>query len=83
MLDSAPTPAEIQKEQLLKDGNLTEQAIQVLGSRMRIRRNPTVGTEKEDTNNSNANNIGDIYDGEIDINFNYTGFLEIIGKLNI
>ncbi|XP_030571303.1 tyrosine-protein phosphatase 69D [Drosophila novamexicana] len=76
-IDSALTPAQIQKEQL-KVGNLTDHALQVLESRMRIRRNPTVGIEKEQTNISNPNNIGDIYDGEIDINANYTGFLEII-----
>ncbi|EDV97391.1 GH16835, partial [Drosophila grimshawi] len=76
--ESVQNPAQIQKEQLLKDANLTEHALKVLGSKMRIRRNPTVAMGREDTNMSNSNNIGTIYDGEIDIDANYTGFLEII-----
>jgi len=84
-------PALPQKEDLNKLGNLTENSIKMLESRKRRRRNPTVAMGKEDTNLSTdiplnhqdqvASNIyPDIWDGEIDINSNYTGFIEIIGK---
>ncbi|KAM8708791.1 hypothetical protein ACLKA7_015717 [Drosophila subpalustris] len=78
-----------QKEDLNKLGNLTENSIKMLESRKRRRRNPTVAMEREETNLSTdaplhhqnqvpSNNLPDIWDGEIDINSNYTGFIEII-----
>lgn len=80
-----------QKEDLNKLGNLTENSIKMLESRKRRRRNPTVAMEREETNLSTdaplhhqnqvpSNSFPDIWDGEIDINSNYTGFIEIIGE---
>lgn len=80
-----------QNEDLNKLGNLTENSIKMLESRKRRRRNPTVAIGEEDTKLSTdtplnhqdpvpSNNYPDVWDGEIDINSNYTGFLEIIGE---
>lgn len=82
-------PALPQKDDLNKLGNLTENSIKMLEGRKRRRRNPTVAVGREDTNLSTniplnhqdqapSHNLPDIWDGEIDINANYTGFIEII-----
>ncbi|XP_062132000.1 tyrosine-protein phosphatase 69D isoform X1 [Drosophila sulfurigaster albostrigata] len=86
---SKPDPILPPKEDLIKLGNLTENSIKMLEGRKRRRRNPTVATSNEDTSlGTNIPTIApeevavsnplEIWDGEIDINSNYTGFIEII-----
>ncbi|XP_017137165.1 tyrosine-protein phosphatase 69D [Drosophila miranda] len=78
-----------QKEQLIKAGNLTENAFKILENKKRVRRN-TINPKSEQNSNSNFSSnptqdvlptpaaVHEIWDGEIDINANYTGFLEIV-----
>ncbi|XP_030375463.1 tyrosine-protein phosphatase 69D [Scaptodrosophila lebanonensis] len=76
-----------QKEQLTKAGNLTEHAFKILENKKRKRRNPKAAISKEGDTNLNLYNqsfaqesafLPDIWDGKLDINSNYTGFLEVI-----
>lgn len=73
------------------NGNLTEYNSKVLGSKRRRKRNPLLAIGGNETNLSThpqinhldhqlSKNNDVIWDGEIDINSNYTGFLEIIGQ---
>ncbi|KAH8405403.1 hypothetical protein KR222_011331, partial [Zaprionus bogoriensis] len=88
------SPTLSQKEQLTNTGNLTDYNIKVLGSKKRRRRNPLVASGANETNSNThtqmnhhdvqlLNNNDVIWDGEIDINANYTGFIEIIGAYKI
>lgn len=79
-----------QLSQRENNGNLTEYNSIVLGSKRRRKRNPLVAIGGNETilstypqmnhvDHQPSNNNDVIWDGEIDINSNYTGFLEIIG----
>lgn len=86
-LDSV-IPERSQREQLVKAGNLTQAASKILGNKRR-RRNQQSGA-------SNPNHLFesttwsptvdpkpdlDVFDGPIDISSDYTGFIEIAGKI--
>lgn len=83
------SPGLSQKELINNNGNLTEYSSKVLGSKRRKKRNPVVAMESNETNTNQYPQMNhhdyqlpyanDIQDGEIDINSNYTGFIEIIG----
>lgn len=78
-------PEHSRKEHLMKIENMTQSATKILNDK-RKRRNPKLFVEnnfEELTTISNSfisNEFSDIYDGEIDMTSNYTGFLEVIGK---
>ena len=66
-------------EELNKAGNLSKEASKILGSRKR-RRNSEISVEDNHLFVSKANEtLFEVFDGEIDMNSNYTGYLEIIG----
>lgn len=72
---------------LIKGANLTEHALKILENKLRAKRNAATSEESPVPSSSVNPTVPlldtsrDVYDGEIDINSNYTGFLEIIGKL--
>ncbi|XP_073837740.1 protein tyrosine phosphatase 69D [Musca autumnalis] len=76
--------------ELSKAGNLTESATKILGAKKRRRRNSHILIERNDnqqsvnqaTEFSNLESAYAIYDGEIDMNSDYTGFLEVIVRNN-
>lgn len=69
-------------EELNKAGNLSKEASKILGSKKR-RRNSDISIEDNQMFSSKSNetlkHFYEVFDGEIDINSNYTGYLEIIG----
>ncbi|KRF99540.1 uncharacterized protein Dwil_GK25460 [Drosophila willistoni] len=77
-------PISSQKEQLFKSGNLTEHAFKILENKGRVLRSPTAAVMKSIANLSTQNQYYNrdtqvnVWDGEIDITANYTGFLEIV-----
>ncbi|XP_005189076.1 tyrosine-protein phosphatase 69D isoform X2 [Musca domestica] len=76
--------------ELSNASNLTESATQILGTRRKRRENSHIIMERDDKMQSDNQateytihgNIYDIYDGEIDMNSDYTGFLEVIVRNN-
>jgi len=84
-LDSdSELPILSEKDNLIKGANLTEHALKILESKLRDKRNAVTSDENPILSAVNPNvplhdSSRDVFDGEIDINSNYTGFLEIIG----
>lgn len=89
------SPLVSQREQLNRAGNLTQAASKILENKKRRRRHPRLGeVEVEDTTTTTAASSStttsatvvvtaekeDVFDGELDSNSNYTGFLEVISK---
>lgn len=73
-------------------GNLTQAASKILENKKRKRRHPRLGeiVVDETTTTSTTPTPApvvvtaekeDVFDGELDINSNYTGFLEVISKI--
>ncbi|KQS43863.1 tyrosine-protein phosphatase 69D isoform X1 [Drosophila erecta] len=76
-------PILAEKDNLIKGANLTEHALKILESKLRDKRNAVTSDENPILSAVNPNvplhdSSRDVFDGEIDINSNYTGFLEII-----
>lgn len=83
-----------QREQLNRAGNLTQAASKILENKKRRRRNPRLGEVViEETTTTTASTSTttpapvvvtaekeDVFDGELDSNSNYTGFLEVISE---
>ncbi|KAH8296358.1 hypothetical protein KR054_005199 [Drosophila jambulina] len=81
--DSDLEPAE-RDNNLIKGANLTEHALKILENKLRARRNAATSEENPVLSSSINPTVPlldtsrDVYDGQIDISSNYTGFLEII-----
>jgi len=78
-------PHSPEKDNLIQGANLTDHALKILESKLRDKRNAVTSDENPILSSVNPNvpvldTSRDVFDGEIDINSNYTGFLEIIGK---
>ncbi|XP_055854792.1 tyrosine-protein phosphatase 69D [Episyrphus balteatus] len=85
-------PELTQREQLNRAGNLTQAASKILDNKRRRRRNPkhAVGQNIQNLEESIETTtapmptvtlqqlVDEVFDGEIDMNSNYTGFLEVI-----
>lgn len=87
------SPLVSQREQLNRAGNLTQAASKILENKKRRRRHPRLGESvvEETTISSSTSTTTaapvvvtaekeDVFDGELDMNSNYTGFLEVISK---
>ncbi|KAH8288061.1 hypothetical protein KR018_011091, partial [Drosophila ironensis] len=76
-------PHSSEKDNLIKGANLTEQALKILENKFRSKRSAVTAEENQILAGGIPNvpihdTSRDVWDGEIDINSNYTGFLEII-----
>ncbi|KAH8334868.1 hypothetical protein KR074_010059 [Drosophila pseudoananassae] len=71
-----------EKDNLIKGANLTEHALKILENKPRARRSAVTTDENQilagKVNVPSHDTSREVWDGEIDINSNYTGFLEII-----
>lgn len=72
-----------EKDNLIKGANLTESALKILENKPRAKRSAVTTDENQilagKVNVPSHDTSREVWDGEIDINSNYTGFLEIIG----
>lgn len=87
------SPLVSQREQLNRAGNLTQAASKILENKKRRRRHPRLGdvvVDETTTSSTTSTTTSapvvvtaekeDVFDGELDGNSNYTGFLEVISE---